>query len=291
MKYKITWDEFHSLCKALDKKIDRIKYDNVFPVPKNALYVAEYLDLSILNDPFYITNRTLIIDDLIDSGKTLSNFPDNDKAVLFVKNNNEDKVNYYVEKKDCLIQFPWEKEDDISDSIIRQLEYIGEDPTREGLLETPNRVIKSWDKLYGGYKEKVEDILKTFHEGSCDEMVILKDISFYSTCEHHLLPFFGQVHIGYIPDKKVLGVSKLARVVEIFARRMQIQERMTAQICDSIMKWLEPKGCIVITEAQHFCMQARGVEKQKSKMITSAIRGVFKDKDSGAREEFMRFIK
>ena len=180
--------------------------------------------------------------------------------------------------------------DTITQAIENQIEFIGDDPKREGLIGTPERVIKGWGKLYSGYKQNAADILKTtFINGKCDEMVILKDIEFYSTCEHHLLPFYGKIHIGYIPQDKVIGISKLARLTECFARRMQIQERMTAQIADAIMSNLKPLGAMVIAEACHFCMKARGVEKQNSRMITSAIRGVFKNIE--VRNEFMQLIK
>ncbi|NCB47385.1 GTP cyclohydrolase I FolE [bacterium] len=170
------------------------------------------------------------------------------------------------------------------------LSAIGEDPSREGLLDTPKRVSKAYSKLFGGYDQSPEQVLSTtFAEGSCDEMVILKNIEFYSMCEHHVLPFSGVISIGYIPNKKVVGVSKLARLVEVFARRMQIQERLTSQIADTIMTVLDAKGVIVTAKAQHLCMTARGVEKQKSEMITSAVRGVFKE-NQGARQEFLSLV-
>jgi len=177
----------------------------------------------------------------------------------------------------------------IEDKIKDILSWIGDDPTREGLIETPKRIIKSWNKLFGGYKENPKDILKTFTEGTCNEMIILKDIEFYSTCEHHFIPFFGKVSIGYIPDGKVVGISKLARLVEIYARRLQIQERFTTQIADAIMNILQAKGTMVIIEAQHLCMLSRGVQKQNSIMQTSAIRGVFNKQE--VRNEFINIIK
>ena len=170
------------------------------------------------------------------------------------------------------------------------LAYIGDDPDREGLVDTPKRIIKSWDKLFGGYKQDPKAVLGTvFEDGACDEMVILKDIEFFSTCEHHFLPFYGKVSIGYIPNGKVVGISKLARLVEVFARRLQIQEKMTTQIAETLMEVLSPKGCIVICEGKHLCMVARGVEKQNSNMVTSAIRGAFKDQ--AVRSEFMSLVK
>jgi len=177
----------------------------------------------------------------------------------------------------------------IEHSIIDILRHIGEDPEREGLIDTPKRMIKSWKKLFGGYKENAADILKTFSEGTCDEMVILKNVEFYSTCEHHFLPFYGQMSVGYIPNKKIVGISKLARLVEMYARRLQIQERMTGQIADSLTKHLSPIGVMIVCEAQHMCMTSRGVEKQNSKMITSAIRGAFEKPE--ARAEFLELIR
>lgn len=157
------------------------------------------------------------------------------------------------------------------------LDYVGDDSNREGLIETPRRIRKSWEKLFGGYKQNPKDILKAFRDGSCSEMVILKNIEFYSTCEHHFLPFFGKIHIAYIPDGKVVGISKLARLVEVYSRRLQIQERLVSQIADTIMENLNPLGAMVVCEAQHFCMISRGVEKQNSIMVTNAIRGVFQE--------------
>lgn len=175
-------------------------------------------------------------------------------------------------------------------SLKQILQYIGDNPEREGLLETPKRIIKSWSELFDGYVKNPQDILKTFEDGACDEMVILKNIEFYSTCEHHFLPFFGSIDIGYIPNGKVIGVSKLARLVEIFSRRLQIQEKMTTQIANALNESLDPKGVMVVCKAKHLCMVARGVQKQNAEMITSAIRGVFKT-DEIAREEFLLCVK
>lgn len=158
---------------------------------------------------------------------------------------------------------------------------------REGLRDTPDRVIDSWEKIYGGYGVDPQRLFTIFDEGS-DEMVILKECEFYSTCEHHMLPFFGKAHIGYLPKNgKIVGISKLARLVETFSRRLQIQERIGEQITDAIMEYLNPTGCGVILEAKHFCMIARGVEKQNSIMVTSSMRGSFR-KDPKVRDEFLR---
>lgn len=175
--------------------------------------------------------------------------------------------------------------------IRRFLEIIGENPDREGLLDTPKRVVKSWKELYKGYHQDPKEILSTvFEDGTCDEMVILKDIEFTSMCEHHVLPFRGKAHVGYLPNGKVVGLSKLARLVDCFAKRLQIQEKMTQQISKEIETHLKPKGVAVIIEAHHQCMSCRGVGKQNSSMITSSMLGFFKE-NAIVRQEFLSLIK
>lgn len=171
------------------------------------------------------------------------------------------------------------------------LEQIGEDPTREGLLKTPERVEKSYQFLTRGYTQNLNDVINgaIFHE-ECDDMVIVRDIEFYSLCEHHMLPFFGKCHIGYIPRGKVLGVSKLARITDMFARRLQLQERLGRQIADAVNQVLEPEGVGVVIEGQHLCMLMRGVQKQNSIMTTSAMLGSFREEES-TRLEFLKLIK
>jgi GTP cyclohydrolase IA len=177
------------------------------------------------------------------------------------------------------------------EDLVKQLiEKVGEDPEREGLKNTPRRVVKAWEKIYSGYKQKPEDVMTVFDGENYDEMIVVKDIEFYSTCEHHLLPFFGKAHIGYIPNGKIIGLSKLPRLVEMFARRMQNQERLTSQIATSLNELIHPKGVGVIIEAQHLCMMARGVEKQNSKVTTSSLFGLFKV-NADTRGEFLKLIK
>lgn len=177
------------------------------------------------------------------------------------------------------------------DLIREVLIAIGEDPDREGLRDTPKRVVKSWSELYAGYNQKPADILSTvFEDGACDEVVILKNISFASMCEHHMIPFIGVAHIAYLPAGKVVGLSKLARLTECFARRLQIQEKMTTQIADSIQEFLSPKGIAVIIEAHHQCMSTRGVKKQTTTMVTSAMRGIFRE-NQAARSEVLSLLK
>ncbi len=179
----------------------------------------------------------------------------------------------------------------MEEAIKHILKAIGEDPDREGLKATPHRVNKSLRYLTRGYSQKIEDVINgAIFTAESDDMIIVKNIEFYSMCEHHMLPFFGQCHIGYIPKGKILGVSKLARLVDVFARRLQIQERLTHQVAKSILDALECEGVGVVMEAQHMCMLMRGVEKQNSIMTTSAMLGSFR-KESSTRNEFLKLIK
>jgi len=171
------------------------------------------------------------------------------------------------------------------------LTRLGEDPTRDGLLKTPERVEKSMDFLTRGYTQTVEEVLhEALFDVDYDEMVMVRDIEFYSMCEHHMLPFFGKAHIAYIPNGKVVGLSKLPRIVDVFARRLQVQERLTQQISEAIETAIHPQGVGVVIEAQHLCMMMRGVEKQSSLTVTSALRGVFKTQTQ-TREEFLSLVR
>lgn len=179
---------------------------------------------------------------------------------------------------------------DFENAVKTMMLHVGENPEREGLLETPARVRKSFEFIYGGYKQDPAEILKkALFTTSNDEMVLVKDIEFYSTCEHHLLPIIGHAHVAYIPDGKVVGLSKIPRVVDVFARRMQIQEQLTEQIADAIMDAIAPKGVGVVVQARHMCMEMRGVEKINSTTTSSALRGLFK-KDEKTRSEFFSLI-
>ena len=174
--------------------------------------------------------------------------------------------------------------------VRRMLTEIGEDPDREGLRRTPLRVAKAMDFLTGGYQESAEEIIKkAIFEEDVKEMVIVRDIEFYSMCEHHMLPFFGHAHVGYLPNGKVVGLSKIARVVDVFARRLQVQERLTAQVADAMMEHLGAHGVAVVMEASHTCMMMRGVQKQNSSTVSSAMRGTF-EVDPRTRSEFMSFL-
>ncbi len=171
------------------------------------------------------------------------------------------------------------------------LAFVGEDPNREGLLRTPNRVVEALKFLTQGYTQDVETILNgaIFHE-DYDDMVVVKDIEFYSQCEHHMLPFFGKVHVAYIPNGKIVGLSKIPRLVDMFARRLQVQERLTTQIAEALEEALQPKGVAVVIEGAHMCMLMRGVQKQNSSMVTSHVMGTFRT-DRATRQEFMALVK
>ena len=170
------------------------------------------------------------------------------------------------------------------------LEAVGEDPQREGLLRTPGRAARAFDFLTNGYRQDLDEIVNNaIFESDASEIVLVKDIELYSLCEHHLLPFIGRAHLAYIPHGKVIGLSKMARIVDVFARRLQIQENLTTQIADALMKTLRPTGVAVVIEAKHLCMMMRGVEKQNSVMKTSCLLGVFKD-DARTRSEFLSLL-
>lgn len=174
------------------------------------------------------------------------------------------------------------------------LTFIGEDPERDGLKDTPARVLKAWKEMTAGYAQKPGLILeRDFDSRGYDQVIAAPFVEFYSTCEHHLLPFFGVAHVGYLPDSgnsRVIGLSKMARLVDCFARRLQIQERMTMQIADEMQKYLSPQGVAVVIQAKHLCMACRGVQKHKAVMVTSAMRGIFRD-EGPARQEFFKLIE
>lgn len=258
----------------------------IYGVPRGGIVVAyriaERMGFHLTDD---IRIADIIVDDIVCSGKTRDKVMEEAKgdaqffALIDACASGECK--WYV--------FPWEttitgSADDIP---VRLLEFIGEDPQRDGLKDTPKRFLKAWKFFTKGYQDDPKQILGTMFENEegYDEMVILRDIEFYSMCEHHLVPFFGKVHIAYVPGDKVVGISKLARLVECFARRVQIQERMTAQIANAIQGNLHPQGVAVMVEAQHLCMVARGVEKQNSVMVTSSLKGCMAEPE--ARAEFL----
>lgn len=263
----------------------------IFGIPRGgvtcAFALAHALGHGIVVDD--IEHANIIVDDIIDSGTTRDKYMGMAKEGAFF-------YPFFTSGEEWLI-FPWEdtEEHSASDIPIRLLQYVNEDPTRGGLLETPKRYLKAWKHFTSGYDVKddaIKDLLKVFEDGAdkVDEMVLVKSIPIYSQCEHHLVPFFGVAHIAYIPNGKIVGLSKLSRLADVFARRLQVQERLTNQIADALETHLKPKGVAVVIECRHLCMEARGVSQQGSSTITSAMRGVFRESVE-TRNEFMGFIK
>lgn len=182
------------------------------------------------------------------------------------------------------------QETDLESLYGQIIENLGEDPNRQGLVKTPARAAKAMEFLTSGYRQDINKLLnEAIFDEDYDEMVIVKDIEFYSLCEHHILPFWGKCHVGYLPRKRIIGLSKIPRIVDMFSRRLQVQERLTRQIAEALEEALDPTGVGVVMEAQHMCMMARGVEKQASKMTTNTMRGTFRE-DSSTRAEFLRCI-
>ena len=178
----------------------------------------------------------------------------------------------------------------MEESFLQLLQAIGEDPNREGLLRTPTRAARAFEFLTNGYRQSLDDVVNgAIFESDASEIILVKDIELYSMCEHHLLPFIGRAHVAYIPNGKVIGLSKVARLVDVFARRLQIQENLTVQIADALMKTLRPAGVGIVVEAKHLCMMMRGVEKQNSVMKTSCLLGTFKE-DARTRSEFLSLL-
>ncbi len=299
-KLNLSWDDVKERAEYVANLIIKVANPNevisIFGVPRGGIQAAHLVCERLMARKRITTmeikpeQANFIIDDIIDTGKTEKKYVTQytNQFYALVDYQNEDQ-----RIKGTWIFFPWERmmnDDGPVENVRRLLEYIGEDPEREGLKETPDRVIKSYEKLFGGYKQKPADVIKVFEDDTCDEMVIVKNIEFYSTCEHHMLPFFGKAHIAYIPNGKVIGISKLIRIMEIYTRRLNIQERICQQITEALQGLLNPLGVACVLEATHLCMTARGVEKQNSIMVTSSLTGAFKEKGE-ARSEFMSMIK
>lgn len=241
----------------------------------------------------------VIVDDIIDSGQTAKRILEQYGTgrffvALFTKPNAPwaafgVKVGYHL-KDDAWVSFPWEANEAVEgteDIFTRLLQYIGEDSTRGGLAETPKRAAKAWAEWTAGYNKDPAKVLKVFEDGGekYDQMVCVRDIPVYSHCEHHLAPIFGVAHVAYVPNGKIVGLSKINRVVEIYARRLQVQERLTHQIAEALEQHLRPRGAAVMLECRHFCIESRGIQHQGSLTVTTALKGLFRD-DPSAKEEF-----
>ena len=299
---KITWEDIGEAADRIAATWDGKGLRWVYGIPNGglapALLVAERLGLmpceaSALSQ--LDREKVLVVDDLVDSGKTMDCFhgPEAPCDALFRKPHSPYYLAPHAECRDGWFEFPWErerKELPAEDAIRRILQAIDPQSDREGLRDTPQRVVRSWEELFCGYQTPIEGLFRTFESDGYDELVLLRDIELYSTCEHHLLPFYGKAHVAYISKGRVLGVSKLARLVEAYARRLQIQERIGEQVTAELMTRLDAVGAACIIEARHLCMCARGVGKQNSEMVTSSLKGVFRD-DPRARAELMGLIR
>lgn len=276
-------------------------YVSVFPIPRGGVSAA----YALLNqDSFFVIvdkveQADIILDDLIHSGKTKNRWhaknPNALFATLFSKRGAEHNLVFGEQlDPDEWVVFPWEGsvEHSASDIVTRMLQFIGEKPERGGLIETPSRVIKAWGKWFEGYKLNAGDVFKTFEDGAegYDEMLVQRDIPLYSHCEHHLAPFFGVAHIAYLPSNRIVGLSKLSRLVDVYAHRLQVQERLTTQIANALVEHLQPRGAAVVLECRHLCMESRGIQKAGTTTVTSAVRGMIKDHAS-VRAEFFSLLK
>ena len=270
---KIEWNEIFRLCKEIKDKFPDKKF---WGVPRGGQVIAGILGNAVDS----VEECDIIVDDIIDSGRTEEKFKKYNKPFIALFDLRK------IETNDWLI-FPWEKtQNDIEDNVVRLLQYFGEDVNREGLKDTPKRYVKFFIEFLNPPKWKCT----TFEGEGYDEMIIQKNIPFYSLCEHHIAPFFGKGHIAYIPNKKIVGLSKLARTLETYSRRLQNQERITQQVAEFLEKQLKPKGVAVILSAQHMCMEMRGVKKHDTFTTTSKMTGVFKT-GYEARMELMNLIK
>jgi len=289
----MNWQEVISASQALAERW-RGRVDQVYGIPTGgapvALIVSHTLGIPITGDPTAIP-RTLIVDDLVDTGDTLLRQPGEYKDACFRKPWSPKHLAPHAIETDEWLTFPWENHGGApEDNITRILQYLGQDPTREGLLDTPKRVLKALKEMTSGYDADPETILSTVFTEDYDQMVVLTGIEFVSLCEHHLLPFRGTATVGYIPNGKVVGLSKLARLVDAYARRLQVQERMTEQIAEAITEHLAPIGVGVYITAHHSCMGNRGVRKHDATMATQALHGAMLN-DGNARAEFMRLAQ
>ena len=294
--------EFYNLIPCLGRKVSECDCQYVYGVPRGgvpvAMALAEHTGRILIDDlDRHPDRKVLVVDDIVDSGDTRKRYDGYPFACLHFKNrgSSQSRPDYFCAEvpRDEWIVYWWEKDGpgSIRDNVLRQLQFIGEDPLREGLQSTPDRVVRSWLELYSGYGKNPADILTVFDADGCDQMVVLRNIEFYSTCEHHMLPFIGKAHVAYLPDEKIIGISKLARLFDIYARRLQVQERIGEQVTAALMEHLKPLGAACVIEAHHLCMRMRGVEKEHPDMVTSSLKGVFRDESGTAKAELLQLIR
>lgn len=283
----LTWQDVSRLSIGLAKRWNRRAISDVFAVPSGGaapgVIVASLLDVPLTDAP---TATSLIVDDLADSGATLQAFDLPHMDALIRKPHTPEHIAPKAHTIDAWVKFPWEHEPAPTDAIVRLLQYIGEDPTRDGLQDTPARVLRAWSELTAGYGDNAATHLARTFTGNSDQMIVQDGIQFVSMCEHHMLPFIGTARVGYLPGDRIVGLSKLARTVQVFARRLQIQERMTDQIADAIEHTLNPDGVGVTITATHLCMSIRGAQQPNTTTTTTALRGLLLT-DAAAKQEFL----
>ena len=271
-----------------------------YGVPQGGVPVAALTGLPLACPHFAPTPESLldaygdsllVVDDLVDSGRTLAPYAAVGLAAdaLFRKPHSPPSLAPNAEEVSEWVTFPWERGTGPEDAVVRLLEWIGEDPTREGLLDTPKRVVKAFREMTAGLHQQPSDVLGTVFNENSDQMVVVRGIRFSSMCEHHLLPFTGTAAVGYVPDGRVIGLSKIPRLVEVYGRRPQVQERMTNQIAQALMQHLRPQGVGVVVKAHHSCMGCRGVRQPDAEMVTSCLLGCMKD-DPSARHELLELM-
>src|SRR6202044_3160860 len=288
---KITWERFRRDCQLLADRFRRSRMLDVYGIPTGGCFVAQQIcqERDYFRQVEEPTKGCLVVDDLVDSGKTLERFAGYDKAVLYQKPCSPVGTPH-VSTIDGWIKFPWEADHGPEDAVVRLLQYIGEDPRRDGLKDTPARVLKALREMTEGLREDPATILERRFKLEHDEMVILRDIPFNSICEHHLLNFTGTAAVAYVPNGgEVVGLSKLARLVLCYAKRPQVQERLAGQVVDGVMVHLKPLGAACIIKAEHSCLACRGAKLPGAQFVTSALRGVLKT-DVSARAELMALI-
>ena len=302
VKHYLLHEDIRDLCNQLGLAMvgagPKARTQCMYPIPRGGVPVAYMLAglypnmLAITSD---LSKATCYVDDIIDSGATRAKWcasPGVPHLPFFAMIDKTKPGSF----SDSWVVFPWEGDEEqdegIEDNIRRILQYVGEDPKRGGLIETPGRVAKAWTHWCSGYGADISKLLKTFEDGAdgCDEMVVLKDLPFYTHCEHHMAPFFGTATIAYIPDGKIVGLSKIPRLLDAFARRLQVQERLTNQMADALQEHLSPLGVGVVIKARHLCMESRGIQQQGHHTVTSALRGVMRDVPE-TRAEFLSLAR
>lgn len=296
----LTWGDAARLAKNIADRNRSVSC--VYGIPSGGIPIAVLTGLPVILPPDdsmakpealfeQYGSELLVVDDLVDSGRTMQPFLD---AGLrcdagYRKPHSPVATCPDAELTSSWVKFPWERGTGPEDAVVRLLEWIGEDPSREGLADTPKRVVKAFREMTEGLHRVPADVLGTVFNETSDQMVVVRGIRFSSLCEHHLLPFTGTATVGYVPNGRVIGLSKIPRLVELYAKRPQVQERMTNQIAQALMKHLDPRGVGVVVKAHHSCMGCRGVRQPDAEMVTSCVLGCMKE-DPAARNELLEFL-